>query len=178
MLYDLKNGKTLTIRRAREEDAGEIVRISDKIGGETDNLTFGIDDYYLSIEEERILIRNIRLRHNCLLIVGIVDGRIVGVLSFIASNRKRIMHRGDMGIYILKDYWNLGIGSCMIEHFLKWAGENETIKKVALEVRIDNERAINLYKKFGFEIEGHFKKSLFIDGEYYDTYYMGKLIEG
>ncbi|MCX7884043.1 MAG: GNAT family N-acetyltransferase [Caloramator sp.] len=178
MLFNLKNGKTLRIRKAREEDAGEIVRLSDKIGGETDNLTFGMDDYYFSIEEEKILIRNIRNRHNCLLIVAIVDDKIVGILSFIASARKRIMHRGDMGIYILKDYWNLGIGSCMIDYFLKWAVENNTIKKIALEVRTDNERAINLYKKFGFEIEGHLKKSLFIDGRYYDTYYMAKTIEG
>ncbi|SKA76697.1 Protein N-acetyltransferase, RimJ/RimL family [Caloramator quimbayensis] len=178
MIYDLKNGKTLTVRRAREEDAWEIVCLSDRIGGETDNLTFGINDYYYGEEEERILIRNIRHRNNCLLIVGIVEGRIVGILSFIASHRKRIMHRGDMGIYILKDYWNLGIGSCMIEYFLKWVKEHGAIKKIALEVRTDNERAINLYKKYGFEIEGHLKKSLFIDGKYYDTYYMGKIIEG
>ncbi|QCX33455.1 GNAT family N-acetyltransferase [Caloramator sp. E03] len=176
MQYILKNGKTLLIRKAQEDDAREIVKISDKIGGESDNLTFGVDDYYFDEEEERIIIRNIKKRNNCLFIVGIVDERIVGILTFIASQRKRLMHRGDVSIYILKDYWGLGIGSYMMDYFLNWAKEAKTIKKVSLEVRADNQRAINLYKKFGFEIEGTIKDALCINGTLYDTYFMAKKI--
>jgi RimJ/RimL family protein N-acetyltransferase len=39
-----------------------------------------------------------------------------------------------------------------------------------------NERAIRLYKKMGFEIEGTKKHSLLISGSYVDEYYMAKLI--
>ena len=46
--------------------------------------------------------------------------------------------------------------------------------KVNLDVRIDNEKAIHLYEKFGFEKEGTIKKCLFIDGVYYDNYIMGR----
>lgn len=172
----LKNGKILTIREATEDDAGEIVSISDIIGCESDNLTFGEEGYYFSVEEERIIIKNMRKRNNCLFIVGVVEGRIVGVLTFIASQRKRIMHRGDIGIYVLKDYWNLGIGSFMIEYFLDWADKTNTIKKASLEVRTDNLRAINLYKKYGFEIEGTIKDAILINGVFFDTYYMSKKI--
>jgi RimJ/RimL family protein N-acetyltransferase len=40
-----------------------------------------------------------------------------------------------------------------------------------------NERGIALYKKCGFEIEGMKKKSLYIDGEWIDEYYMGKILD-
>ena len=48
------------------------------------------------------------------------------------------------------------------------------LTKVNLDVRIDNEKAIHLYEKFGFEKEGTIKKCLFIDGVYYDNYIMGR----
>jgi RimJ/RimL family protein N-acetyltransferase len=39
---------------------------------------------------------------------------------------------------------------------------------------VHNERAIALYKKMGFEIEGTKKRSMRIDGQYVDEYYMAK----
>ena len=39
-----------------------------------------------------------------------------------------------------------------------------------------NVRAIGLYQKFGFEIEGMKKDSLLIDGQYVDEYLMGLVL--
>ncbi|WP_342768304.1 hypothetical protein [Falsibacillus pallidus] len=40
----------------------------------------------------------------------------------------------------------------------------------------ENGRAVALYKKIGFEIEGTKKDSLLIDGTFVNEYYMGKLL--
>jgi len=37
----------------------------------------------------------------------------------------------------------------------------------------DNPRAIALYQHKGFVIEGTIRKGIFLDGEYFDHYYMG-----
>ena len=42
---------------------------------------------------------------------------------------------------------------------------------------VHNERAIRLYKKMGFEIEGTKKHSLFVNGQYVDEYYMAKILQ-
>jgi len=42
--------------------------------------------------------------------------------------------------------------------------------------RVDNEKAISLYKKLGFEIEGQLKNAVYIDGKYFDNYIMGLII--
>jgi L-phenylalanine/L-methionine N-acetyltransferase len=44
-----------------------------------------------------------------------------------------------------------------------------------LEVFVDNEPAIRLYKKFGFVIEGTLVAYAYRDGQYIDTYTMARL---
>ncbi len=41
---------------------------------------------------------------------------------------------------------------------------------------VHNERAVGLYQKVGFEIEGTRKNSLFVNGKYVDEYYMALIM--
>lgn len=47
--------------------------------------------------------------------------------------------------------------------------------RVELTVFVDNEKAIKLYEKCGFEIEGMKKKAGIRNGEYVDEYMMGRI---
>jgi len=47
-----------------------------------------------------------------------------------------------------------------------------------LTVYVDNEPAIRLYQKFGFEVEGTRRKDVFRDGQYVDSYAMARLRPG
>lgn len=76
LIYELKNGMKLSIRRATESDTEELINMEAQIGGESDNLTFGRDDFYLTEEQEREFIRNTSSRENCIFIVGLIDDRI------------------------------------------------------------------------------------------------------
>lgn len=49
------------------------------------------------------------------------------------------------------------------------------LSRLELEVQVDNEAAIRLYKKFGFEIEGTLRKYTYRDGEYVDVFAMARL---
>lgn len=62
------------------------------------------------------------------------------------------------------------IASNLLDHML--GDLNSEVKTITLEVNVNNESAINLYKKFGFEIVNNRKK-------YYgdeDAYLMGRVI--
>lgn len=172
----LKNGKTLYIRRVEDYDCADIVRMSVKMGGESDNLTFGANDFYFTVDQQRAFISNIRHREGCLYIAAICDNKIIGTLSFIASPRKRIMHRGEMGIGILKDYWGVGVATALMDYFFKWVETDGIIKKIELQVREDNINAINLYIKYGFKIEGRISMGMYVENKYYDLYCMGKIV--
>ena len=49
------------------------------------------------------------------------------------------------------------------------------LTRLELEVQVDNEGGIRLYKKFGFEIEGTLREYTFRDGAFVDVYIMARL---
>ena len=61
-----------------------------------------------------------------------------------------------------------GLGSMMMKEVLKEA-QVKKVTSLTLEVRKSNEKAINFYKKFGFEVS-HTKEGYYVDGE--DALYM------
>ena len=46
------------------------------------------------------------------------------------------------------------------------------VKRLELTVHTSNDRAVSLYRKFGFEIEGTRRSSLLVDGVFKDEYLM------
>jgi RimJ/RimL family protein N-acetyltransferase len=58
----------------------------------------------------------------------------------------------------------------------KWAAERQ-LYRLELTVMTHNERAIRLYRRLGFEIEGTKRDSLWVDGSYVDEYCMSKLLQ-
>jgi len=75
------------------------------------------------------------------------DNEIVGFLDFSVIYNKIEIN----DIFVNEQYRNLGIASKLLEHMINSV---EEIENITLEVRVDNEIAIKLYKKFGFEIIG------------------------
>ncbi|XP_054167452.1 N-alpha-acetyltransferase 50-like [Oppia nitens] len=57
-----------------------------------------------------------------------------------------------MTLGCLAPYRRLGIGSQMVEHVLKIAELDDALDSIFLHVQVNNDGAIDFYKKFGFEI--------------------------
>ena len=77
---------------------------------------------------------------------------------------------------ILKKYTNQGIGTAFFQYLDAWAQEQK-VNRLELTVVCENEAAVHLYKKAGFEIEGTKRMSFRLNGKFLDEYYMAKLIE-
>ena len=54
-------------------------------------------------------------------------------------------------IALLKEYWNLGIGTAMFQEMIRMAQERG-IERLELEVLEGNENAMRLYEKMGFRM--------------------------
>lgn len=59
---------------------------------------------------------------------------------------------------------------------IEWATNNGVTKKLSVIVRDDNEKAIDLYKKCGFVMEGVLIRDVLVKEKYYNSILMGKLI--
>ena len=102
-------------------------------------------------------------------------GKIVGQCSVgLVRRSSRYRHRAEVAFVILKDYCNLGIGGKMMEECIKWC-KNMRVTQIELDVVKENERALIMYKEFGFEIKGTIAKALhYPDDTYTDEYFMIK----
>lgn len=173
----LKNGRELIIRKVISADAEQIVAYLHAIGSESDYLTFNSQELNLNVEDERSFIDSIAGKGNSVMAVAIIDDQPVGLISFMGGARSRVSHVGEMGLSVRKPFWGLGIGGLLITWLIQWAKQTNIVRKINLCVRTDNERAIALYRRFGFAGEGTLTRDFFIDGIFYDSYAMGLTID-
>ncbi|MGM9551264.1 MAG: GNAT family N-acetyltransferase [Clostridia bacterium] len=158
----------VTIEKISVSDAAEILEYLKKIGEESDNLSFGAEGLPCVVEDEEKYIESLQNSTSCAQFVAKCDGKIIGDVSFNSSPKERIKHRGEIGIAVVREYWGKGIGSKLMEAVIDFAKNTAGCEIIHLQVRSDNERAIKLYKKYGFEKIGQFRGFLKINGEYVD----------
>ncbi|MFU7507526.1 GNAT family N-acetyltransferase [Vibrio cholerae] len=93
-----------------------------------------------------------------------------------ACTNPRRRHVGTFGMGVKDDVQGLGVGSALLKTVIDLAANWLNLNRIALPVYVDNERAINLYKKFGFVIEGESKAYAFRNGSYVDVYHMARVV--
>lgn len=109
-------------------------------------------------------------------LVAEIDGRVVGHAGLICrANSPRRMHAGEIGMAVHRDWTGKGVGSALLEALVNLSDQWLNLGRIELFVFVDNEPAIGLYRKFGFEIEGTHKNFAFRDGKFVDTYSMARI---
>lgn len=104
------------------------------------------------------------------------DDRVIGWCDIIPKNFEGLNHVGVLGLGILPEFRNQGIGTNLLKLAEKHAKKNNKIEKVELEVFKSNKNAIKLFEKQGFKKEGERIKSRKLDGIYDNIVLMGKQI--
>lgn len=158
--------QTIIIREATPEDATACMKHSRKVGAETDNLSFGADGFPISLEGEKEYIEMMYADPHSVLYVAVRGDDVVGTVSLNGLPR-RMSHRAELGITVLMSEWGKGLGNRLMETVIEYA-KNSGIEIIELAVRSDNERAIRLYNKHGFESIGEYKSYFKIDEKYAD----------
>ncbi|MDV3429636.1 MAG: GNAT family N-acetyltransferase [Bacillota bacterium] len=172
----IKDGREILIREAEITDAFKLSEYMMEIPKESDFLTFGENEIKATPEIEEKIISSMQDKNNSIMLLALIDGKIAGNCTFRAGERIRIIHTGEFGITVRKEYWGLGIGTYLLETLIYWAKETKIIRKINLRVRTDNYKAIKLYEKFGFEKEGIIRRDFLIEGKFYDSILMGLLL--
>lgn len=165
----------LFIRHVRLSDAAQLVSFKRETSTESKFLLTCPDEVE-DIADQRRVISLYLSDPRRIFLVAEYNNQIIGVITLSGSNKRRVMHKGELGITVRKQFWAKGVGSALMEECLKLA-KQKGFKKIQLEVMSNNDRAMGLYRKFGFEVEGVKKKAVFVDGEYIDLVMMGKWLE-
>jgi L-phenylalanine/L-methionine N-acetyltransferase len=108
-------------------------------------------------------------------IVACVRGEVVGHLALSIYMNPGTRHAAHFGIAVRDDWQGKGIGSELMKACVDLADNWLGLTRLDLRVYVDNEPAISLYKKFGFEIEGTHKRFALRNGEYVNAHVMARL---
>ena len=150
----LKDGVELLVRNAVASDARALRDVMQRTHAETDYLLSYPDEQSVDDEQEARSLVETERSDNEVELVAVVDGKIVGSAGVAAvGDRRKVAHRARFGISILTEHWGMGIGRVLMEASIDCA-RRAGYTQLELEVVADNERAVSLYRRAGFEEYG------------------------
>lgn len=106
--------------------------------------------------------------------VADIGGKVVGAIH-LKAGKGRESHVGTISMAVHDMYQGQSIGKMLMFTVIDLADNWLNLLRLQLEVYTDNERAVNLYKRFDFEIEGRKRRDGYRAGAYIDSYVMGRL---
>ena len=150
----LAGGVELLVRNAVASDARALRETVQRTHAETDYLLSYPDEQRVDDEQEARSLEETERSCNEVELVAVVDGRIVGSAGITAvGSRRKVAHRARFGISVLQEYWGMGIGRALMDVSVDCARQ-AGYAQLELEVVADNERAVSLYRRAGFEEYG------------------------
>ena len=165
----------VSIKKAAPSDAAMLLEYLKQVGGESDNLTFGLEGMPFSVEAEAEFISSMENSIDDIMLLAKSGEKIVGCAS-LSRLPRRMKHRGDFAISVAKEYWNKGIGSQLLSNIIAFAKGNN-FEIIDLQVRSDNKSAIHLYEKYGFKKIGEHPAFFKISDENIKFEYMYLLLK-
>ncbi len=153
--FELKDGREAILRSPKKEDVESTLEYLVISAGETDYiLRYPEECGKYTPEGEKKLFEQKNESPNEAMIMCIVDGKVVGNCEISFFKGMKTKHRASIGIALISDFWNQGIGTKMFEEMIRLAESREGVMQIELEFVEGNDRARHLYEKMGFRITG------------------------
>ena len=170
----LKDGRRCVLRSPKIEDASIMLDFLKVISSETHFLLMTPQEVIDSVEQEKDYLNSINSSDNRLMITAFIDGEVAGNCQVSIHTKKKTRHRCDIAIALKSKFWNLGLGTAMINELIITA-KNNGCTQMELEFIEGNTRAKALYEKMGFYIIGERKNSIRLeDGTFLSEFLMIK----
>ncbi len=161
----------IVIRHAVPEDAAALHRILSQ--PETYADTLQIPHPSLQILQARLA----QVPAGTQRLVACIDEVMVGEMYLEVNDRARRRHVATFGMCVDCHYRGRGIASALMQEMINLCDNWLNVERIELTVFADNETAIRLYQRFGFETEGLAKKFATRNGRKVDALYMARLAQ-
>jgi RimJ/RimL family protein N-acetyltransferase len=111
---------------------------------------------------------------------GAFEGsELVGIIVLGREGHRKLEHKALIwSMYVVPEARGKGIGRALLMSALELARSVPGIRQVNLCVTANNSTAIDLYKSVGFEVFGHERGAMLVDGELHDEIHMCLQLSG
>ncbi|OPZ76731.1 MAG: putative acetyltransferase YhhY [Alphaproteobacteria bacterium ADurb.Bin438] len=169
----LKCGRQVLIRNLKAEDFDMVQEYLDKFSCEN----IFTNQYPGQPKRDRAdMVKKYESEHS-LFIGTFYQDKVVGSASIqiLKPDHPWLCKTAEFGIGFLTEVQGLGLGSIIMKKLEDWARLKDMVR-IEGSVRATNTKAISLYIKCGFVIEGLRKKRALINDKWYDDYIIAKLL--
>ena len=157
----------LKFRSARIEDA----KWMNEVANDPEVAKHLISVYPTTEHEDRERLKKALEDGKPKMIIAELDGEAAGCVN-ISLQDGRTRHLAWLGIYVRRRYWGQGVGTALMKEAIRVAKELGC-RRLMLGTEEGNERAIRLYRKFGFKTEATCHETTYIDGGWKSSPLMG-----
>lgn len=166
---------TFIIRSIETDDARSFIHLQEEIFEETMFKYYGPNEQGLTVQQIRKMMAEWRKQKNSTILLCIFNGQFAGYSIIQGNTATRTQHIATVCIAVKKQFEGNGIGSALLAQSEIWAKENG-ITRLEAAVMSHNDRALTLFKKHNYIVEGNRQHSIKIATDYFDELYHGKLI--
>ena len=153
-IIKLKDGRECILRNGEERDGQAVLANFILTHEQTDYLLSYPDENTMTAEQEGRFLQQKTDSETEIEILAEVDGAVAGLAGIESvGGRDKIRHRADFGISIDRQYWNLGIGTALMNACVDCA-RKAGYEQIELSVVAENKPALAMYRKAGFEEYG------------------------
>lgn len=162
------------VRLATPEDAPAIVAILREVAEER-NSTPRQPHEAPTLEEHRAAIANAD-KEGTIWFVAEEHGAVIGFLSAKRGKRDAMKHVADLGLTVARHARGRGVGEVLMRALETWA-RGAGVRKLTLGAFHDNERALKLYRRLGYQVDGVRTGMFILDGRTIDEVLMSKWLD-
>jgi len=166
----------LAIRHAQASDAVALMALRKKLFAQTHYMLLEDGEYRPSVESEAAFINSFSQSDNSTVLLAFKGVELLGFMGVAGGSANRIRHCASIFLGVDQGAWGQGVGWQLMQGLFAWLATT-SLKRLSLSTAVDNERALALYKKAGFVIEGVKKGDILLADQLVDSYFMAKLLD-
>jgi ribosomal protein S18 acetylase RimI-like enzyme len=155
------------ISPASPSDAAPLLALHKRILAEGEWFMTEADEFKENLPSKVEWLRQMRRSANSVVLVARRDGLVLGCISAVGGSARRTRHVARIEIMVDAPFRGVGVGDALLSGVIAWAQTHEIVHRLTLHVFEHNVRAVALYARHGFSIEGRREREYrFPDGTY------------
>lgn len=163
------------IRIARPYDATALLDLKRQLDEETAFMMYEPGERDSSVRDLARELAAIARSPNSAVLLAELGDQLAGYLELTGGSFRRSRSTAYLVIGVRADAAGLGIGTGLLRHAKDWAAAHG-LHRLELTVMAHNTRAVRLYERTGFSVEGRRSECLFIDGQFIDELTMAVIL--
>ena len=170
-----EGGTVVRIRAAGHWDAPALLDLKRRLDQESSFMMFEPGERESSVEDLARELELVARSPNSAILVAELGDQLAGYVELSGGSFRRSRATAYLVIGVRARAAGRGIGAALLRRAKEWAAAHD-LHRLELTVMAHNDRAIRLYERMGFTVEGRRAECLLVNGQFIDELTMAAIL--